>query len=421
MANRFSGKKLIILSSFFTVLALLAVSAIVFLYRRTAEVSFPQDMKSLAYITWSSAADTIEKKGVVTYDKIRSYEGINIYNGDESDACYLIDMLGNKLHVWSSAQYRWWYATMCRNGDLLAISNEGSLMRLNWDSNPKWVKKNNFHHEIAVAENDDIYTLINKKEKVSKFGLPFHVINDYIIILSPDGKIKREISLFEVLKKEIPLTNFIEIYRNLFSYKNIKKIIKHKKIYYQTDFEIFHANSFGIINRDIPGLCKKGDLLFCVWALDLIGILDIKTERLIWSWGAGNLDRPHRPVLLESGNILIFDNGWHRNYSRIVELDPLTKKIVWEYMSEPRNRFFSKGGGSSQRLPNGNTLITEGHKGHIFEITHNGEVVWEYYNPDIKKNTNERATIYRMMRVVDFENYPYLRGIVEREQLPKDF
>jgi hypothetical protein len=42
-------------------------------------------------------------------------------------------------------------------------------------------------------------------------------------------------------------------------------------------------------------------------------------------------------------------------------------------------------------LENGNTLITAGVHGHIFEITPSGEILWEYVNPlsgrgrDLKK------------------------------------
>ncbi len=34
-----------------------------------------------------------------------------------------------------------------------------------------------------------------------------------------------------------------------------------------------------------------------------------------------------------------------------------------------------------QRLPNGNTLITGSSGGRIFEVTRDGEIVWEFFNP----------------------------------------
>lgn len=37
--------------------------------------------------------------------------------------------------------------------------------------------------------------------------------------------------------------------------------------------------------------------------------------------------------------------------------------------------------GLAQRLPNDNTLITESSFGRFFEVTNEGEIVWEYVNP----------------------------------------
>ncbi|MET7972912.1 hypothetical protein ABZW44_07445 [Streptomyces mirabilis] len=36
---------------------------------------------------------------------------------------------------------------------------------------------------------------------------------------------------------------------------------------------------------------------------------------------------------------------------------------------------------SAQRLPNGNTFITEGSFGRLFEVAPDGDVVWEYVVP----------------------------------------
>jgi hypothetical protein len=48
-------------------------------------------------------------------------------------------------------------------------------------------------------------------------------------------------------------------------------------------------------------------------------------------------------------------------------------------------------------LPNGNTLITEGVDGRIFEITPDYQLVWEYVNPYVTKNY--RSLVYRAYRV----------------------
>ncbi|MDY6985913.1 MAG: arylsulfotransferase family protein [Candidatus Thermoplasmatota archaeon] len=99
------------------------------------------------------------------------------------------------------------------------------------------------------------------------------------------------------------------------------------------------------------------------------------------------------------GNILVFDNGGLGGYgnselsmySRILEFNPVTMEIVWEYkdrtglyplpLSGENHHFFSFFISSAQRLPNGNTLITEGTTGRIIEVTKDKEVVWEYISP----------------------------------------
>ena len=45
------------------------------------------------------------------------------------------------------------------------------------------------------------------------------------------------------------------------------------------------------------------------------------------------------------------------------------------------SRFYSPFISSAQRLPNGNTLITEGSGGRIIEVTADHRLVWEYITP----------------------------------------
>ena len=48
-----------------------------------------------------------------------------------------------------------------------------------------------------------------------------------------------------------------------------------------------------------------------------------------------------------------------------------------------------------QRLPNGNTLICEADCGRIFEVTIEGDVVWDYYSPFLG---DQFVNIYRATR-----------------------
>ena len=75
-----------------------------------------------------------------------------------------------------------------------------------------------------------------------------------------------------------------------------------------------------------------------------------------------------------------FDVRWA---SRILIIDPLTLKIKWQYSNKD---FFSAAEGAVQALPNGNFLVTESFKGHVFEVTPDKRIVWEYYCPSDKFN-----------------------------------
>lgn len=52
--------------------------------------------------------------------------------------------------------------------------------------------------------------------------------------------------------------------------------------------------------------------------------------------------------------------------------------LDWAYPQFPFLDFFSPNISGAQRQPNGNTLICEGNDGRLFEITPEGDIVWEY-------------------------------------------
>src|SRR5262249_44295083 len=129
-----------------------------------------------------------------------------------------------------------------------------------------------------------------------------------------------------------------------------------------------------------------GDILASYRPTSTVIRISRKTGKIIWKLGPPTVAGQHGPTLLENGNILIFDNGPHRlddsvPYSRVIEINPATNEIAWKYQDKPAWNFFSPRMGYAQRLPNGNTLITESSFGRFFEVTKEGEIVWEYVNP----------------------------------------
>jgi hypothetical protein len=152
-----------------------------------------------------------------------------------------------------------------------------------------------------------------------------------------------------------------------------------------------------------------------------ISIIDHQTGDVVWRVGPdystgmpgadiGPLINMHHAHMVPAGlpgegNILVFDNGgnsgygapeggiskYTRDYSRVVEFDPQTLQIVWEFSPANGDPLPDSilGTGSAQRLPNGNTLINSGLRGILLEVTPDKQVVWEYHN--------SYATIFRLI------------------------
>lgn len=381
---------------------------------------------ALGYVSWVPAGESTDKAGVSWDDEERSFDGFNIYCSHISPSAYLMDMEGNVVHEWSAEMETdeyFGHVELFPEGDVLVtMARCELLLRLDWDSKVVWTLDNfYYHHDMAIAENGDVYLLAHNFELASLGDLPLPILNDYIVVLSPDGTVKTVLSFAELLQDEIPGYKRMHIYRWMLFPLRLKKMVADKRdgvfaFMIKTPLNITHANTVEILDRDYGGAFGKGKVMVCARNLDLIAVVDMESESLLWSWGPGQLDRPHHPTMLDDGNILIFDNGMHRGLSRVIELDPRSGEIVWEFESRD---FFSGSRGANQRLPNGNTLITNSNSGQVFEVTMEGEIVWEFYNPATKesfdrkenKTIRKRAAIYRMMRISDPDAYPCLERL----------
>jgi outer membrane protein assembly factor BamB len=172
-----------------------------------------------------------------------------------------------------------------------------------------------------------------------------------------------------------------------------------RQLMYVQKGPIWHTNTLSVLPgnelEQTDTRFAKGNILTSQRETSLIYIIDRNSGKVVWTWGLGEgqLVGQHHPVMLHNGNILIYDNGGEsgyplkvRFYTRLVELDPVSGEIVWEYAHQPYTfkplaRFFSSTWGSVQRLPNGNTLSLDCHNGRVFEVTPSGEIVWEYVSP----------------------------------------
>jgi hypothetical protein len=170
---------------------------------------------------------------------------------------------------------------------------------------------------------------------------------------------------------------------------------------------------------------------------NITAIIDRKTGKMVWQLGPyftaskklrkiGQIIGQHHAHMIPrglpgEGNILMFDNGGEagygapnpsapdgynnarRDFSRVLEIDPITLEIKWQYPA-PRpgpgggsGRLYSSFVSSAQRLPNGNTLVTEGNGGRIIEVTKEHEIVWEYVSPYVHRML-KMTLIYRAYR-----------------------
>ena len=365
-------------------------------------------MKSLPYSSFA-AEENGKRDGVIEFRKDANEPGLNLYNSYYQPGAVLLDMDGHVLHRWrpQAGGPNWHYVRILPNGDLLVCIEDEMLLRLDWSSRVLWKTPMRAHHDIAVAENGDIYTLSGAEEMAGLFGFRVPIINEYIEVLDgATGAPKKRLSLFALFGKKVPFSALGRIGAQIFDsqdylWRAVKQKMKGRPLLRRlTGFDVLHANALKIIDRTIPGLCRKGDLLLSLRSIDSIAIVDPVHGAVRWSWGAGAIEEQHDPSLLSDGHILVFDNGTTRKFSRIIEIDPQTRSIVWEYHDLGAVPFYSSWGGGAQRLLNGDTLITDSDDGRVFEVTKSGETVWSYMNPDDGPG-GKRATIYRMTRITD--------------------
>lgn len=135
-----------------------------------------------------------------------------------------------------------------------------------------------------------------------------------------------------------------------------------------------------------------------------------------------------------AGNVLIFDNQGGAGYppaplgiyagSRVLEVNPVTRDIVWQYTAEdsgqPTWTFFSSFVSNAQRLPNGNTLITEGMQGRLFQVTPDGQIVWEYFTPSTGLGVAGEPEV-KTLRVPGVDRLSETRMIYRSQAVPFDW
>jgi hypothetical protein len=260
----------------------------------------------------------------------------------------------------------WRSVRLERNGDLFAIFEGRGLIKLDRDSELLWAHDGLAHHALDVAGDGRVHVLTRKARVIERYNAERAILEDFVTILAPDGRELDSISLLECFENAAPGIETSSVMK-----------------WVALGGDVFHTNALQLLRRDWPEAhpeFRAGRVLISILRSSTLALVDLDRRAVVWSL-AGSWRKQHDPTLLAGGRLLLFDNRGLRKRSRVLELDPATGEVGWSYEREEDGDFFSKTCGASQRLPRGNTLITDTEAGRAFEVTREGEVVWEYRNP----------------------------------------
>jgi hypothetical protein len=355
-------------------------------------------LQSLGYLAGSRPAP--KKSGVTAYEKGRAHEGLNLVVSGHAPEAYLMDMSGAVLHTWTCDVHRpwpefkvednigesfnhtfWRRAHLLPNGDILAIFERIGLIKLDRHSQLLWAVKNRAHHDLDLAENGDIYVLTGEARLNEEYNPRQPIWEDSISVLDPQGTELKKVSVLRALQN----SEYAAVLNEA-----------------QPAGDLLHTNTVELIEElpsMVPAPFRKGSVLIAILYLDLVCAVDLGKETVYWA-ESDFWHRQHQPTLLGNGHLLVLDNQRSRNTSAVLELDPVSRQIQWSYIGGRDGEFYTETCGSCQRLPNGNTLITESDAGRAFEITPEKKIVWEYLSPHRAGANRELvATLFEVLRL----------------------
>lgn len=331
---------------------------------------------------------------------------------DWSPGMRLVDAGGEVLHEWDTDPAELWPkagggmfggqsyphgSLLFENGDVLFNLEYTGLLMIDACGDLKWHLDYENHHSVARDDDGNFWSPGNvsyehgKPEDMGYFkqfpglhlapGKP--IWEDRLLQVSPTGETLQDIAMFKV------------IYQNGLQ-RYMPKIAKVR------DGDILHVNDIEPLGRDMADeypLFETGDLLVSVRNLHLVMVLDPATLKVKW-YSTDEWIEQHDPDFIGDGWISVFDNN--KNFgnriskmlggSRIVAIRPHSGEFKELYSNDvsgaDTNFFYTPRGGKTQHLANGNLLLTEKNSGRVFEVTADGQLVWEWINePGPVENT----------------------------------
>ena len=313
--------------------------------------------------------------GLTGCDRSRATPGFTLFSPLSRRETYLLGMRGEVLHQWHHPLIPGNYAYLLPNGNLLWSGRTreanlpdtggkgGFLRELDWDGKVVWeYRDDNQHHDFRRLPNGNTVYIgweAMRPENAARVrgGVPGTekngvIYGDYVREVDPSGKTVWEWHAQDLELERYPLN------------------------------AVGHREEFAHANACCP--LPNGDLMLSFRRISTLMIIDRRTGKPRWEKRDDLWGMQHDCEMLPNRNILFFANGQDTGqppHSRVIELDPKTGNTVWQYQGSPPWTFFSPHISGAQRLESGNTLICEGQWGRIFEVTPQGEIVWEYVNP----------------------------------------
>ena len=358
------------------------------------------DLRALGYVEVSEHAYDDSETGVVHWARGKASPGVNVTTNRYACSVVVMGMAGKELHRWERPEDKTWSNfLLLDDGDLIVIGQEESeenlgavdehryLLRLSWEGEERWKVPINAHHDVELTPDGKLAVLSFRRNADEGPEPGVELREDTVELLALDGNRLEERSLYAVLQSR----------PELFTLQGVAST----EVRGVRFVDLIHSNSVEFLEQpaDAPPnpLFEPGNVLVSCRHQDAVFIFRWETGELLWTWGVGEILGPHDATLLDNGHVLLFDNGLGRDWSRVVELDPLTNEVVWEYRGKPKESFYTKSRGSNQLLPNGNVLVCESDAARAFEVDREGRLQWAWINP-AENEKGQRLTLVRMYR-----------------------
>ncbi|MFC1554230.1 aryl-sulfate sulfotransferase [candidate division KSB1 bacterium] len=393
--------------------------------------------------------------GLLQLNQSKAFNGYTLFAPNRSTDTFLIDNFGGVVHVWHSEHEPINVVNLLENGNLIKLcepddeefNGRGLIQEYDWDGNIVWEYDNTrpyawMHHDIERLPNGNTLAVINDRieyqDCIDAGRRPELIFEDYIISesiieINPQKEIVWEWRFRDHLSSAsggtvngksvstdttdpgkmnfnyTPRLNTDWIHINAVDYNPELDQIAISS-HFMSEFYIIDHSTADYINPSAgieAAAGPAGDILYR-WGNPVSYSIGTEADKILY--GAHDIQwiLPNNPG---AGNLLVFNNGTQRpkRFSRVDEIIPplnINKTYdrqpasifgpaepVWKYTAPVKTDFFSRRISGAQRLPNGNTLICEGDPGRFFEVTNEGEMVWEYINPVTRNGPQPQGTV----------------------------